>query len=555
MNGRMVCVRIRDNMATPWMLRRTRSSNLRSLIGASPPFSMPGATPAAPISTAAATTTSSRYHVQSPHTTHQVRRLARLQVRSHARLHRHGQQHRSLHLSPREVNHLQLHQVGRLAQYRLARGVRLNHPEAVALITMQLMEEIRNGQQSVAELMTWGFTLLGTNQVLPGIPKLLPQVQVEATFPDGTKLLTIHNPICQPNGNLAAALQGSFLPVPDASVFREDNLETSVPGQVTVAKSKHTTTTTGSGDSVDDGIVLNAGRPRVEVSVTNTGDRPIQVGSHYAFIETNRMLLFDRQLAIGKRLDIPAGTSIRFEPGETKTVTLVTLGGTQTVVSGNQLTAGVSSPERQDEIMHRVQQQGFLHETQQQSSSKDEGAEPRAYVMNRSAYADLYGPTVGDLVKLGDTALQVRVEKDHTVYGEECKFGGGKTIREGMGQQTSVTAQDALDVVITNALIVDAVTGIVKADLGIKGQTIVGIGKAGNPDTMEGVSSNLRIGATTDVISGEKLLVTAGGIDTHVHWICPQQIEEAIASGITTMFGGGTGPVCLECVFVSLGLV
>ena len=447
---------------------------------------------------------------------------------------------RYLHLTPREVNHLQLHQAGRLAQYRLARGIRLNHPEAVALLTMQLMEEIRRGAMSVADLMEWGSTLLGTLQVLPGIPALIPQVQVEATFPDGTKLLTLHDPIVQRHGNLQAALEGSFLPVPDVSLFLPDPDETTTnntnnnnhwsPGQVTVST-----------ESPD--IVLNAGRELVEVAVTNTGDRPIQVGSHYAFVETNRMLSFDRQVAIGKRLNIPAGTSVRFEPGEVKPVTLVALGGQQIVHSGNGLTQGPATTERHEEIMQRVKDQGFLH---QPTTTIVPG---RAYVMDRLSYADMYGPTVGDKIALGDTQLEIQVEQDHTVYGDECKFGGGKTIREGMGQQTSVGPDVALDVVITNALIVDAVTGIVKADIGIRGNRIVGIGKAGNPDTMDGVLPNdndtpLIVGATTEVIAGEKLIVTAGGVDTHIHWICPQQIEEAVASGVTTMFGGGTGPVC-----------
>jgi urease len=184
--------------------------------------------------------------------------------------------------------------------------------------------------------------------------------------------------------------------------------------------------------------------------------------------------------------------------------------------------------------MKRVTEQGFGHE---QAKSVPQG---RPYLLERSAYADMYGPTAGDKVVLGDTNLIIQVEKDLTVYGDECKFGGGKTLREGMGQATGVFAEDALDTVITNALIIDAITGIVKADVGIKGNRIVGIGKAGNPDMMDGV--DMVVGTTTDVIAGEKLILTAGGIDTHIHWICPQQVNDAIASGITTMFGGGTGP-------------
>ena len=161
--------------------------------------------------------------------------------------------------------------------------------------------------------------------------------------------------------------------------------------------------------------------------------------------------------------------------------------------------------------------------------------------IDRRAYADMYGPTTGDRVRLGDTDLVVEVEKDHTAYGEECKFGGGKVLRDGMGQQSGASQQEALDLVITNALVLDY-TGIYKADIGVKDGRVAGIGKAGNPDIMPGVTERLIVGATTEVVAGEKLIVTAGALDVHVHFICPQQIEEAIASGITTMLGGGTGP-------------
>lgn len=428
---------------------------------------------------------------------------------------------RFLHLSPRETDHLLLHQAGRLAQYRLARGLKLNHPEAVALISMQMMESVRNGM-SVAELMMKGQTLLGRHQVMPGVAKLIKDVQIEATFPDGTKLLTVHNPISEPHGDLGAALAGSFLPVPERSVFESEDDATLIPGKITP----------GDGD-----ITLNKGRELVELTVTNTGDRPIQVGSHYAFVETNKMLEFDRKAAIGKRLNVPSGASVRFEPGESKRVTLCSVGGNKRVVSGNLLTNGESDP---DAIMHRVLEGRFKHKP---AAAMFKG---QPFRMDRAAYADMYGPTVGDKVVLGDTCLEICVEKDYTVYGDECKFGGGKSLREGMGQATGVSSDDALDVVITNALIVDAVAGIIKADVGIKGTSIVGIGKAGNPDMMDGVDPNLIVGNTTEVIAGEKLILTAGGIDTHIHWICPQQIGEAAASGVTTLFGGGT------CYCVSL---
>jgi urease, alpha subunit len=158
--------------------------------------------------------------------------------------------------------------------------------------------------------------------------------------------------------------------------------------------------------------------------------------------------------------------------------------------------------------------------------------------INRRAYAEMYGPTVGDRIRLGDTDLIIKVERDHTTYGEEVKFGGGKVIRDGMGQSQRSSA-DAVDTVITNALILDY-SGIVKADIGIKDGRIVAIGKAGNPDVQPNV--DIIIGPGTEVIAGEGMIVTAGGIDSHIHFICPQQVEEALMSGITTMLGGGTGP-------------
>jgi len=159
--------------------------------------------------------------------------------------------------------------------------------------------------------------------------------------------------------------------------------------------------------------------------------------------------------------------------------------------------------------------------------------------MNRAAYAQMFGPTVGDKVRLADTDIIIEVEKDYTVYGEEVKFGGGKVIRDGMGQSQRSRSEGAVDTVITNALILDH-WGIVKADIAIKDGRIAAIGKAGNPDIQPNVT--IVIGPGTEVIAGEGKIVTAGGIDTHVHYICPQQIEEALYSGLTTMMGGGTGP-------------
>lgn len=164
------------------------------------------------------------------------------------------------------------------------------------------------------------------------------------------------------------------------------------------------------------------------------------------------------------------------------------------------------------------------------------------FTIDRKAYAGMYGPTVGDKIRLADTDLFIEIEKDYATYGEECKFGGSKTIRDGMGQKVGITNEGgALDFCLTNAVIVDY-TGIVKADIGIKNGKIAGIGKAGNPDTQDDVDPRLVIGTGTEVLSAEGMIVTAGAIDTHVHYICPQQVETSLFSGVTTMYGGGDGP-------------
>ena len=266
-------------------------------------------------------------------------------------------------------------------------------------------------------------------------------------------------------------------------------------------------------------------------------DMYLQIGSHYHFIETNPLLEFDRIKAYGYTLDIPAGTSVRFEPGDSKTVTLVEIGGNKVIRGGNSIADGVVDFSKADQITRRLQLGGFANAADPAGDSSL--IEP--FSMSRDAYANMFGPTIGDLVRLGSTDLWIQVENDLTTYGDECKFGGGKTLREGMGQASGRSDVETLDTVITNALIVDW-TGIYKADIGIKNGLIVGIGKAGNPDMMDGVDPNLIVGSCTDVIAGEHSIITAGGIDSHIHLICPQQAYESLAAGITTMLGGGTGP-------------
>jgi urease subunit gamma/beta len=253
-----------------------------------------------------------------------------------------------MHLTPREIDKLLLHGAGFLAQKRLARGLRLNYPEAVALIAAQLLELIRDGHR-VAELMDMGRRLLGRAEVMDGVPEMVTEVQVEGTFADGTKLVTVHHPIVAEYGELSLALHGSFLPVPPSSAFKSAP-KPFAPGEMRPLPGQ---------------IDLNQGRETIEISVTNTGDRPIQVGSHYHFFETNRALAFDRSKAYGMRLDIAAGTAVRFEPGQSRRVQLVALAGARIARGGNALADGPLTGENQAAAMARVKARGFADQKEE----------------------------------------------------------------------------------------------------------------------------------------------------------------------------------------------
>ena len=256
-----------------------------------------------------------------------------------------------------------------------------------------------------------------------------------------------------------------------------------------------------------------------ELLVRNTGDRPIQVGSHYHLAAANPALEMDRDAATGMRLAIPAGTSVRFEPGIERVVRVVPLGGTGTVPG---LRLDVADP-----------------------AGKGDGAvSGGSWTIERSRYAKLYGPTKGDRLRLADTDLLLEVTEDRCRGlhgGDEVVFGGGKVIRESMGQARVSRADGASDLVITGAVVLDH-WGVVKADIGVRDGRIVGLGKAGNPDVMDGVDPALVIGPGTEVIAGNGMILTAGAVDSHVHLISPQQVPEALGSGVTTLIGGGTGP-------------
>jgi urease subunit alpha len=256
-----------------------------------------------------------------------------------------------------------------------------------------------------------------------------------------------------------------------------------------------------------------------ELIVLNTGDRPIQVGSHYHLAAANPALQMDRAAATGMRLAVPAGTSVRFEPGLERVVRVVPLGGTRTVP-------------------------GLRLDAPDPSAAATGTVGAGRWTVERSRYAKLYGPTEGDRVRLADTNLLVEVTEDRCRGphgGDEAVFGGGKVIRESMGQARASRADGAPDLVITGAVVLDH-WGVVKADIGVRDGRIVGLGKAGNPDVMDGVHSALVIGPGTEVIAGNGMILTAGAVDCHVHLICPQQVPEALGSGVTTLVGGGTGP-------------
>ena len=252
-----------------------------------------------------------------------------------------------MHLAPRDREKLLLRQAGDLAQRRYARGLKLNYPESVALLTSVMLERIRDGV-AVTVLMDEGKRILGHADVMEGVSSMLEQVHVEGTFPDGTKLLTVHLPICREQGDPELALYSSGLTRQSEFAVPSDNSSHPSPGEVLPA---------------EDPIELNAGRPTVTLLVCNKGDRPIQVGSHYPFFECNASLEFDRELAFDTRLNIAAGTAVRFEPGDTREVELVALAGRRVVRGGNGLIDGPLTPEGKTVALARVAERGFAHRT------------------------------------------------------------------------------------------------------------------------------------------------------------------------------------------------
>lgn len=247
-----------------------------------------------------------------------------------------------MRLTPRDVEKLMLHTACTVAQKRFARGLKLNYPEAIALISGQLLEFIREGY-TLAELTRMGTRILGTDDVMPGVAEMIHVVQVEGTCVDGTKLVSVHKPISGTNLSPELALYGSGL-VKQANKIETDNSFNVVPGQV---------------ETLETPVEYNVNRKTVTLKVTNTGSRPVQIGSHCCFEETNRALKFDRKASIGYRPNIPAGTAIRFEAGETKTVELVEIAGEKLIYGGNALVEGTVQG-RENEIDAAMKEKQFL---------------------------------------------------------------------------------------------------------------------------------------------------------------------------------------------------
>lgn len=247
-----------------------------------------------------------------------------------------------MRLTPRDVEKLMLHTACVVAQKRYARGLLLNYPETIALISGQLVEFARDGH-SLAELTELGTKILGTDDVMPGVVEMIDEVQVEATLVDGTKLISVHKPLCHTGLSADLALYASGLSRTDKRL-NTDNSMHEVPGEV---------------QTTDGAIEINAHRPTITLTVTNAGSRPVQVGSHCNFVETNRALRFDRVAAIGYRLNIAAGTAIRFEPGETKEVELVGIGGEQIIHGGNGVVDAAASANAED-IADKLREMNFI---------------------------------------------------------------------------------------------------------------------------------------------------------------------------------------------------
>lgn len=503
-----------------------------------------------------------------------------------------------MRLSEVEADCLVLSSAGYLAQKRLARGLRLNYQEAIALISCQILEFARDGNNQ-EDIYTKSKQILGTTHLLSGVDKLIKKITVLCNLQQsGQTIITINEPISSENVNLEKAFHGSFLPIPSSDLFKSKDQKAVVSETVAAAVDdyvmidektidsnqvhpgkivplgyaadktecqKHdedgevddddmqgTDKKTKSNSNDDQFIRLNTTKKEcVLIHVINLSKNFIKIGSHFNFVEANKMLQFDRTVAFGKRLNIPSGDFVQFEPNVSKCVPLVEISGLKVVKGGNNMIDGEINEETLKKTIKKISKRGFGNISQKPIEKEDTDLVNKEFFLNmpatcfiklpRELYIAKYGPTIGDRIFLSDLNLAVVVEQDFTVYGDELTYGIGKSLREGMGQGVTIRNDQALDTIITNIIIIDSVSGIIKADIGIKDGMIHGVGKAGNPYTMD-VTPGMVVGVGTDIIQGEGLIITAGAIDTGA---CFSQSREsfmsALNSGVTTIFGGGTG--------------
>ncbi|RNA43460.1 urease isoform X1 [Brachionus plicatilis] len=475
-----------------------------------------------------------------------------------------------MRLTEREIDCLLIHNAGFLAQKRLSRGIQLNYPESIALISAQILEFARDGQ-SFEEVTEKAKQIVGRKMVQSGVSKMLKELSVEATFSEGLKNVFVKDPICTEYGNIELALYGSYLPIPNSFNFESKN-ETDIqmkeangdfsaeemhPGHIIPFKSDNSPKETLDEGEIDenqnmnnddeilsDFIEINKEKGQVSLlSVTNPSNELIKIGSHFNLIEANKALQFDRNLAFGKRLNIPSGDWIEFEPKTTKIVPIIKIAGLKVIKGGNYLVDGKINDDLLKKTLKKLNKKSFANKHQEEIKINEENQLmiDKYSKIPREIYIKKYGPTRGDKIKLADTNLVIEIEKDFTIYGDELTFGIGKNLREGLGQSVSMRNDIALDTVITNVVVIDSVSGIFKADIGIKDGMIHGVGKAGNPHTMD-ITAGMIVGAGTDIICGEGLIITAGAIDVGSSFFqSKSSLLSALGSGITTIFGGGTG--------------
>lgn len=499
-----------------------------------------------------------------------------------------------MRLSNAEADCLKLSNAGYLAQKRLARGLRLNYPESVAIISSQIHEFVRDGN-SLNEVIEKSKKILGRNLVLNGVDKVVKKIIVQANLNScGNTIITVENPITNETGDLDLALYGSFLPKPNIDLFKckdEKPIDSEIsnsddfiliekdhfPGEIIPYKQKinekkektideegeveddeemPTSESLESKNSLevihDNMIRLNTdAKECILITVENTSSKLIKVGSHFNFIDANKMLVFDRAATFGMRLNIPSGDFVQFDANSTKTVPLIKISGLKIVKGGNNIVDGEVNDENLKKTIKKISKRAFGNKQQKTIEQSDIDVVNKEFGLNmptrwyvdlpREVYIKKYGPTVGDRVCLGDLNLIAEIERDFTSYGDELTYGIGKTLREGMAQAVMARNDKSLDTIITNVVIIDAVSGVIKADIGIKDGMIQGVGKGGNPHTMN-VSPGLVVGVGTDIICGEGLIVTAGGIDIGACFAqSKESLLEALGSGVTTIFGGGTG--------------